>query len=48
MTAFIRHDPTERLARERAYEQAAALIASGKPPEQAGITGLGVYPAEAP
>ncbi len=48
VTAFIRHDPTERLERELAYKQAAQFVASGKPPEQAGITGLGVHPAAAP
>ncbi len=48
VTAFIRHDPTERKDREMAYKKAAQFIASGKPPEQAGITGLGVHPAPAP
>ncbi len=48
VTAFLRHDPTERLAREQAYREAVRLIASGKPPEQAGISGLGVHPATIP
>jgi hypothetical protein len=47
-TAFIRYDPTERLARAAAYVRAAELIRSGTPPEQAGITGLGVHPELAP
>jgi hypothetical protein len=46
--AYTRHDPTERLAKQKAYNRAAKLIASGKLPEQAGITGLGIHPFEAP
>jgi hypothetical protein len=48
VTAYIRYDPTERKDREMAYRKAARFVTSGKPPEQAGITGLGVYPAPAP
>jgi tetratricopeptide (TPR) repeat protein len=46
--AYIRHDPTERLKREESYRDAIRLIESGKPVEQARITGLGVHPAIAP
>jgi hypothetical protein len=48
VTAFIRHDPTERQGKETAYELAAELIEEGERPEQAGITGLGVHPAGLP
>lgn len=40
--ARYRHDPTERLLRAAAYGHAARLIAEGRPPEQAGVVGLGV------
>ena len=48
VTAYIRHDPTERLERATAYKEAARLIESGKAAEQAGITGLGIHPPQAP
>ena len=47
VTAFLRHDPSVRLEHEQAYRRAAQSIASGKPPEQAGIVGLGVHAAPA-
>jgi hypothetical protein len=48
VTAFIRHDPAQRQAKEEAYKQAAQLIEAGNAPEQLGITGLGVHPAQLP
>jgi hypothetical protein len=48
VTAFIRHDPAQRQAKEEAYKLAAKLVEAGKAPEQAGITGMGVHPAEVP
>jgi len=48
VTAFIRHDPTERQNRENAYRRAAKQIESGAAPESVGITGLGVNPVPAP
>jgi hypothetical protein len=47
-TALMRYDPTEREKRGEAYERAERLIKSGTPPEQTGITGLGVHPAGLP
>jgi hypothetical protein len=47
-TAFIRHDPAERLERGKAYRKAAKLIASGQPPGQVGIEGLGTHLAAVP
>ena len=44
VTAFIRHDPTERQERDEAYKRAQKLIAEGQPPTRVGITGLGVHP----
>jgi hypothetical protein len=40
--ALYRFDPSERLARARAYEAAMRRIAAGTPPEEAGVVGLGV------
>jgi hypothetical protein len=45
-TALMRHDPTERRQRSGAYYRAESLIKAGTPPDQAGVTGLGVHPAE--
>ena len=45
-TALMRHDPTERRQQSGAYHRAERLIKAGTPPEQAGVTGLGVHPAE--
>ncbi len=47
--AQLRFDPSDRLARVDAYGRAAEAISKGKPPEEAGIPGLGVpKSAEAP
>ncbi len=42
--AFIRHDPSERLARARRCKAAARAIAGGLAPEMTGIPGLGIHP----
>jgi hypothetical protein len=44
LTAYIRYDPTERLAREKAYREAAAQIAAGAAPEATRIADLGENP----
>jgi hypothetical protein len=44
-TAFIRHDPAERIAKRAAYDKAAQQIHAGARPEETGITGLGARPA---
>ncbi len=46
--AGTRFDPAERLARAAAYDRAARLIAEGTPPEETGVTGLGLRPAPTP
>ena len=43
--SWTRHDKTERLAKQRLYEEAGRKIAGGTPPEEAGVPGLGVPPA---
>ena len=48
VTAYIRYDPSSRLERAEAYEAAARQIGQGRSPEQTGITGLGVHPAQVP
>jgi hypothetical protein len=48
VTSYIRYDPTDRSEHEKAYNEAARQIKSGKAPEEAGIVGLGVHPAPAP
>jgi hypothetical protein len=40
LTAYVRYDPTERLAWSRRYEEAARRIAAGEPPESVGIPGF--------
>ena len=45
-TALMRYDPTERQQRSAAYLRAETLVKGGTPPEQTGITGLGVHPAD--
>ena len=44
----MRHDPTERRQRSGAYLRAEKLIKAGTPPEETGVTGLGVHPAGLP
>ena len=46
-TAFLRHDPRERLAKARRLGDAARAIRSGLCPERAGLAGLGVRPGDA-
>lgn len=41
-TAFIRHDPAERLAKSKEYELASERMKEGQAPEDAGIAGLGL------
>jgi hypothetical protein len=41
-TAHIRHDPADYLAMARRYDQAAAAIRAGVPPEETGVPGVGV------
>jgi tetratricopeptide (TPR) repeat protein len=45
-TAYIRYDPSDRLARQALYEQAGMKLASGMSPEKTGVPGLGTRPAE--
>lgn len=40
VTAYIRHDPSFRLARADDYRRAAAAIRAGRPPAEAGIPGF--------
>ena len=47
-TALMRHDPTERQQQSGACLRAEKLILAGTPPEQTGVTGLGVHPAGLP
>jgi hypothetical protein len=42
--SWTRYDKTERLAKQRLYEEAGRKIAQGTPPEEAGLPGLGVRP----
>ena len=44
-TASNRFDPTERLAKQRRYEEAARELNQGTEPEATGIPGLGTHPA---
>lgn len=44
-TSELRFDPSECLARAHIYHVAGPRVASGTPPEDVGITGLGVHPA---
>lgn len=41
LTAYIRHDPTERLDRIRRFRDAARRIADGAPPGSVGLPGIG-------
>ncbi len=42
--AYIRHDPSERLAKSVRLTKAARRIAAGTPPEASGVPGLGCRP----
>ena len=42
--AYIRHDPTERLAKAKRLDEAASAITAGTPPEATGVPGIGVLP----
>jgi hypothetical protein len=44
--AYIRHDPTERLAKAKRLDEAACAIATGTPPEATGVPGIGVLPLQ--
>jgi hypothetical protein len=46
--SWTRYDRTERLAKQRLYEEAGRKIARGVPPEETGVPGLGVPPASRP
>jgi hypothetical protein len=46
--SWTRYDRTERLAKQRLYEEAGRKIARGIPPEETGVPGLGVLPASRP
>lgn len=43
-TAYLRHDPTHRLAIAEHYEKAASAIRAGTAPEDTGVPGLGTRP----
>jgi hypothetical protein len=45
---WTRYDRTERLAKQRVYEEAGRKIARGIPPEAVGVPGLGVGPTARP
>jgi len=42
LTAFIRYDPGERLAKREAFRAAARRIAAGAAPEEAGLPNIGI------
>jgi hypothetical protein len=41
-TAPLRYDPSQRLAKQRAFEEAAQRIAGGEPPESVGLPNVGI------
>jgi lysophospholipase L1-like esterase len=43
-TAYIRYDPTERLAKAKRYAQAAQALEGGTPPDSVGMPGVGPRP----
>ncbi|MGE3822156.1 MAG: hypothetical protein AB7I30_22300, partial [Isosphaeraceae bacterium] len=47
-TAFMKFDPTERNRKAEVYDEARKRVASGLPPEETGLPGVGTRPTEVP